>query len=136
MSRARGRLSDERGLIGKIAVVWIVLAVLLGIAAIDTGQILYARFKADDAAQNAAFDAVVALRSSQGDRDAAYRAALQSVQDTDAGAKLTAFTIDPSTGEVTVTVVKKAPTLLVGRLSFLKHLAKAKATETAQPPTV
>lgn len=136
MSGARARLRDERGLIGKIAVVWLVLAALLVVAGIDTVQILYARYKADAAAESAAFDAAVAWRSTQGDRNAAYQAAVHSVEQSDPTARLTAFTIDPSSGEVTVTVVRRASTLVVGRLSFLRHLTKATATQTAQPPTL
>ena len=136
MSGGRVRISDERGLIGKIAVVWLLLGALLVVAAIDTAQILYARYKAEAAAESAAFDAAVAWRSSPGDRNAAYEAAVGSVERSDPSAKLTAFTLDPSTGEVTVTVVRRAPTLVVGHLGFLRHLTKAKATQTAQPPTL
>ena len=134
MNRAPTLAADERGLIGKILVLWIVLGVLLLVAGIDTAQILLTRFHVADAAQAAAFDAAATLRSSRGDRDASYQAALQAVHDVDADVKLTDFVIDGQTGQVTVTVTGKASTLLAARIGFTKHLTKAKTTETSGAP--
>ena len=134
MNRAPTLAADERGLIGKILVLWIVLGVLLLDAGIDTAQVLLTRFHVADAAQAAAFDAAATLRSSRGDRDASYQAALQAVHDVDADVKLTDFVIDGQTGQVTVTVTGKASTLLAARIGFTKHLTKAKTTETSGAP--
>lgn len=128
--------ADERGLIGKIIIVWILLGVLLLVAGIDTAQILLTRFRVADAAQTAAFEAAATLKASRGDREASYRAALDAVAEADAGAKLTQFVIDAETGDVTVTVTKRASTLLAGRIALTKPLTKAKTTETAGPPTL
>ena len=134
MNRAPTLAADERGLIGKILVLWIVLGVLLLVAGIDTAQVLLTRFHVADAAQAAAFDAASTLRSSRGDRDASYQAALQAVHDVDADVKLTDFVIDGQTGQVTVTVTGKASTLLAARIGFTKHLTKVKTTETSGAP--
>ena len=134
MNRAPTLAADERGLIGKILVLWIVLGLLLLVAGIDTAQILLTRFHVADAAQAAAFDAAATLRSSRGDRDASYQAALQAVHDVDADVKLTDFVIDGQTGQVTVTVTGKASTLLAARIGFTKHLTKVKTTETSGAP--
>jgi Flp pilus assembly protein TadG len=131
----RGRMTDERGLIGKIMILWLVLAVVLSLAAIDTAKILFARYKVADAAEQASFEAAATLLSSD-ERAAAYQAALDTVEAIDPGAKMTGFEIDPTTKQVTVTVTKKASTLVVGRLGFLKHLTKATATDTSEPPTL
>jgi len=131
----RDRMTDERGLIGKIMILWIVLAVVLALAAIDTAQILFTRYKVTDAAEKASFEAAATLLSS-GDRAAAYQTALDTVEATDPGAKMTGFEIDPATKQVTVTVTKKASTLVAGRLGFLKHLTKATATDTSEPPAL
>lgn len=136
MRRGHTLSADERGLIGKILIVWILLGVLLLVAAIDTTQILITRFRVADAAQTAAFEAAATLKTSKGDREAAYQAAIDAVSETDEGAKLTQFVIHPETGEVTVTVTKRASTLVAGRIAFTKHLTKAKTTETAGPPTL
>ena len=134
MNRAPTLAADERGLIGKILVLWIVLGVLLLVAGIDTAQILLTRFHVAHAAQEAAFDAAATLRSSRGDRDASYQAALQAVHDVDADVKLTEFVVDGQTGQVTVTVTGKASTLLAARIGFTKHLTKVKTTETSGAP--
>lgn len=134
MNRAPTLAADERGLIGKILVLWIVLGVLLLVAGIDTAQVLLTRFHVAHAAQAAAFDAASTLRSSRGDRDASYQAALQAVHDVDADVKLTDFVIDGQTGQVTVTVTGKASTLLAARIGFTKHLTKVKTTETSGAP--
>jgi len=125
--------ADERGLIGKILVLWIVLGALLLVAAIDTAQILVTRYRVTDAAQTAAFEAGSAYRSSDGDRRAAYRAALEAVEEADAEAKLSRFVIDAPTGRVTVTVTRRVPTILAGRIGLTRDLTRARATETAEP---
>ena len=48
--RAQG-MRQEDGLVGKIIVIWLALLVVLGLAAFDTAQILLARYKVADAAQ-------------------------------------------------------------------------------------
>ena len=127
--------TDERGLIGKILVLWLVLGVLLLVFAYDGIQVAVTRFRVADAAQTAAFEGAASLRSTQGDREAAYRAALQAVEDAGSTLRMAEFVIDPQTGQVTVTVTHKASTLLMGRIGFLRSLTKARATETSEPPS-
>jgi len=64
VTRANARAADERGLIGKIVILWLVLGMLLLLAGIDTAQILLTRFRVVDAAQEAAFGAAASLRTS------------------------------------------------------------------------
>jgi hypothetical protein len=132
MSGWRSRADDERGLIGKIMVLWVVLGIVIVLLAYDGVQIGITRFKAADAAQSAAFEASSVLRSN-GTRATALEAAQQVVDE--AGVRMTGFIIDDATGQVTVTVTRKAPTLIVGKL-FFKDLAKAKATDTSEIPQV
>lgn len=132
MSGRRLRADDERGLIGKIIVVWIALFLVLALFAYDGVQIGISRFKAADAAQSAAYEASAVLRGS-GTRAMALQAA-QQVADDD-GVRMTGFVINDTTGQVTVTVTRKAPTLILGKL-FFKDLAKAKASDTSEVPQV
>lgn len=129
-----GFLGNESGLIGKFIVVWLLLLLLLGVAAIDTGSILLTRFRLDDAAATAASDGATAYQN-QRDTGAACAAAQLSVQTADPGAEMskTWCKVDTSTGEVTITLRKTAPTLLTGRLSFTQDLAKVVQRETAGP---
>ena len=132
----RGWAADERGLVGKILLLWIVLGVLLLVIGLDTAQVLLTRYRVADAAQTAAFEAAATLERSRGDRDAAYRAAVDAVEGIDADATLTRFVIDARTGQVTVTVVGRADTFIAGRIGFSRSLTKAKTTETSEPPAV
>lgn len=132
---AMGRIhGDERGLVGKILVLWLVLAALLAVLAYDGVRIAVTRFRVADAAQNAAFESATTLRKTQGDRDAAYRAAQEAVAEEDESLRLVGFEIDPQTNEVQVTVAKKAPTILVERIGFLSSLTRARTTETSSVP--
>jgi len=129
------RLRDERGLMGKIVVVWLLILAVLVVAGIDTGSILLNRYRVTSAADNAAFEAASAYKTTQ-NQNAAYQAALQQVNQQVSGARITKFTIDPRSGRVTLTVVKKAWSLVAGRLSFTKKYLKAVAVATSGPPTV
>jgi Flp pilus assembly protein TadG len=123
-------LRGERGLVGKIIVIWLAVMVVLGLAGFDTVRILLARYKVADAAQEASFEASNALHKS-GDRRSALEAALSAVADKDKGARVTQFAIDPQTQQVTVTVTKKVSTLLAGRIGFLQGFTKATASDTS-----
>ncbi len=128
--RRTQRLRGERGLVGKFIVIWLAVMVVLGLAAFDTVRILLARYKVADAAQEASFQAAGVLHSS-GDRRSALEAALAAVADKDEGARVTQFTIDPQTQQVTVTVTKKVSTLLAGRIGYLQGFTKAIASDTS-----
>lgn len=135
--RTTGGLRDERGLMGKIIILWILLLALFVVAAVDTGSIVLTRFKVGNAADTAAFRAAGEYKDSA-DRDRAYQAALAAVQQEAPGARIPAggFSIDTQTGSVTVKVVKKAWSLLAGRLSFTKPYVKVSASSTSEPPTL
>jgi Flp pilus assembly protein TadG len=128
--RARG-IRQEGGLVGKIIVVWLALLVVLGLAAFDTAQILLTRYLVADAALVAAFLASAVLQNN-GDRRGALDAALAAVAEKDEGARVTEFTIDPQTQQVTVTVTKKVSTLIAGRIGFLKGFTKATESDTSE----
>jgi Flp pilus assembly protein TadG len=125
-------IRQEGGLVGKIIVIWLALLVVLGLAGFDTAQILLARYKVADAAQEASFQAANILHN-DGDRRGALDAALAAVAAKDEGARVTEFTIDPQTRQVTVTVTKKVSTLVVGRIGLLQGFTKATASDTSEP---
>jgi hypothetical protein len=84
-----------------------------------------------DAAQSAAFESATTLRTTRGDRDAAYRAAQEAVADGGEGMRLVGFVVEPGTDEVSVTVANRAPTILAGRIGSLSSLVRARTTETS-----
>lgn len=124
--------ADERGLMGKLALLWLLVAALLVVLGYDGVRIGVTRFRVAEAAQTAAFEAESTLQQTRGDRKAAYDAAIQAVLDAGLDAeRLRGFVIDPRTDAVTVTVASRAPTLLVGHIGFLRSLTKARSTETS-----
>ena len=60
----RRALRDERGLVGKILLLWLVLLVVLVVGAIDAGSILLARSRAADLAEDASVSAAAAFAQS------------------------------------------------------------------------
>jgi uncharacterized membrane protein len=135
--RTSERLRDERGLMGKIAIVWLLLFVVFVVAAVDVGSIGLTLLKVANAADKAAFQAASEFKDSA-DRLKALRAAQDVVAEDVPGAKIPAdgFSIDPQSGDVTVKVVKRAWSLAAGRLSFTRSYTKVSASSTSSPPTL
>lgn len=123
------RVTDERGLIGKILLIWLVILGLAVVALIDGGSIVLARLRTNDLARDAAFAAEERF-SETGKRRQAVRAALATIAETDEDARLVELEVT-GRGDVTVVVTDRAGTLLVGRLGFLEDLTTATASDTA-----
>ena len=121
--------TEERGLIGKILVIWLVILGLVVVALIDGGSIVLARLRTIDLARDTAFAAEERF-SETGRRRQAIRAALATVAETDEDARLVEVEFSDQ-GDVTVVVTDRAGTLLVGRLGFFEHLTEATASSTA-----
>ena len=121
--------TDERGLIGKILLIWLVILGLVVVALIDGGSIVLARLRTNDLARDAAFAAEERF-SETGRQRQAVRAALATIAETDEDARLVELEVS-GRGDVTVVVSDRAGTLLVGRLGFFEDLATATASDTA-----
>jgi uncharacterized membrane protein len=128
---------NDAGLIGKVAVVWLLVLVLIGLGAIDAVSIVITRFHVADVAGNAASDAAANFRQTRNVRQAC-EAAAASVANADP--KITLAThgckIDQATGDATIIARKDATTLIAGRLSFTKKYASVTDTEIAPPPSL
>ena len=122
---------DEHGLVGKLLIVWLLIVVLLGIAAVDAGSILMLRVRTGDLAGDAAAAAAGEFAESRDER-AAKLAALGTIAGSDDRARLER--IDVRRGEVTVEVSTRADTIVVGRVPFLDDFAKVTVTRTSAPP--
>jgi hypothetical protein len=121
--------TDERGLIGKILVLWLVILGLVVVAFVDGGSIVLARIRTHDLARDAAFAAEERF-SESGKRRPAVRAALETIGEADEDARMVKLEVSGQ-GDVTVVVSDRAGTLLVGRFGFLEHLTTATASATA-----
>jgi len=140
MSNQPGRAiwRGQRGAVGTLIIVWIVVTAVIGVAVIDASSIFLTRFRLSDVASNAATQAANSYRSDPSVQ-VACQAAIQSIATDDPQAQMAkknGCVVNPTTGQVTITVRKPAKTILAGRLSFTKHYAKVVATETNGPSTL
>lgn len=128
---------DESGLVGKIVIIWLLMLVVLGIAALDTASVVFATFRASDIAATAAGAAASTLDKTDEAREACESAEASVLTD-DPDMKLpTSFCkVDTKSGEVTITIKRKATTILAGRLSFTKDLTVVVGKETAGPSSL
>lgn len=127
------RLRDERGLVGRAAVVLFVVVILFGILVIEGGSIVFARLQMSDLASATAVEgASVYGRTSS--VPAAREAAMAFAEGRDEDARITRFVVGAD-GAVTVTVRKRARTFIVQHVGFLEGFAVARATETATAST-
>lgn len=121
--------AGERGLIGKVIVLWLVLVGVVALIGIDAVSIVLARLRTDDLAQDAGFAAAERLDET-GDRREAVRAALAAIARSDEDARLQDLEVS-TRGEVTVVVTDRVDTLLVGRFGILDELTTVTATDTS-----
>jgi Flp pilus assembly protein TadG len=131
-------LRDERGLMRTTTIVWLVILAALVVAGFDAGSIALTQYKVTNAASDAALESATVFKQT-GDRNQAYKAAVELVKQDAPGALIPAkdgFSIDPRTGKTTIVVVKKASTLIADRIGFLGSLVRARAKETSGPATV
>lgn len=127
------RASDERGFIGKLLIVWLLVLGLLGVAVIDATSIVMARFQLSDAATRAATDAAAALNRG-GSPTEACAAAAGSLDEHEPDARRPRRSwcqVDPADGRVTIRLRTDAGTLLASRLSFTERFAAVSVAESA-----
>lgn len=132
LRRVRAGLADDRGLIGKIILAWLLALALGGVAAIDAGSIVLSRYRASAAAELAA-EAGAAALAAGGDESAARAAAEAAVSTSYRDAELEGLAVLEG-GLVRVTVTAEPPTLLAGRLKpVLGDLAEVRERAVAGP---
>jgi Flp pilus assembly protein TadG len=128
------RLSDQRGAVGRVILTMLVLIVLFGIAAVETGSIIFTKLSLENTASDVAADAVLVLNGSH-DPQQACTEAQSSLRDHDSAARLVRCIADPRLGEVKITLRKIATTIIVRHVSFLRKLGVVRATADTGPST-
>ena len=126
-----GRFRDERGLIGKILLVWLLVAAVIVVGAIDASSILLTRSRAADLAKDASISAADALRQG-GDEEQAKLAALDTIADADEPVRLKRIGVGRRA--VTVVLVVRADTLFLGRIPFLDDLERVTVSGSTPAP--
>jgi Flp pilus assembly protein TadG len=127
-------LRDQRGLINKSLLLIIVFLLVVGAVIVDGSSILFRYMRLTDVADEASLDAAAAYKSSKSERTA-KEAAQATIASQDSQAQITALDVDPRTGEVTLTLMDTASTLVVKRIGFLEHYAVLTHTSTSGPPS-
>lgn len=120
---------DQSGMVGKLIVGWLVMVLILGIAAIDGTSIALTTFRMSDIAASAASEAA-ARYELHGQAVRACRSAKETVADQDPEAELVKCRIDDD-GTARITVGRTASTFVVGRVPFLEKYGRVDRTESA-----
>ena len=124
-------IPEEAGLVGKILLLWLLLLAVVVVVAIDAGSILLTRSRAADLAEDASVSAAEAFGQT-GDEQQAKLAALDTIADADEAVRLKR--IDVGRREVTVVLVVRADTLVVGRIPFVDDLEKLTVSGSTAAP--
>jgi len=131
MAMRRTVIRGEAGLVGKILLLWLLLLAAVVVVAIDAGSILLTRSRATDLAEDASVSAAEAFGQT-GDEQQAKLAALDTIADADEAVRLKR--IDVGRREVTVVLVVRADTLVVGRIPFVDDLEKLTVSGSTAAP--
>ncbi len=125
---------DQTGLVGKIAVIWLLLIALFLVAGFDGIAIAFSKYRVQDLAGNAASVAARSFKDT-GKVPAACAAALAYVTDHDEEAKIPQDgCVLHVGGTATITVRKNAKTFLAQRMSFTEEFTHLEATESVDAP--
>lgn len=130
-------LRDETGLIGKIAIIWLLILALLGVGAIDAASIAFTTYRLADIGTTAAGEGAIVFKRTRNIREACERVA-QIVGREDPTARLVqgGCEVRRPTGDVTVEIRKRASTLVAHRLPWTEDYAVVDVIETAGVPSL
>ena len=127
----RNVIREEAGLVGKILLLWLLLLAVIVVVVIDAGSILLTRSRAADLADDASVSAAEAFGQT-GDEQQAKLAALDTIADADEAVRLKR--IDVGRREVTVVLIVRADTLVVGRIPVFDDLEKLTVSGSTAAP--
>ena len=128
---------DQAGMIGKIALFWIIGLLLLSLLVLDALSIALTTFKLSNTAQGAASTAATTFKNLHEVTKACEAAQVNllsdnvGVPDND-----TWCNIDEKTGVATISLHSTASSLVLGRLSFTEYYTKISVKETAEPSSL
>jgi len=130
-------LHDEAGLVGKVAVVWIVVLLLVGLLLLDGLSIVLATFRLSSTAQAAASTAATTFKNLHDATQACATAEPGLLGDDVAVPENQGWCkIDTATGEATITLKTEASSLVLGRLSLTQDFTKITVKESAEPSSL
>jgi hypothetical protein len=127
-------LHDQAGLIGKVAILWIAILLVVGLLVLDTISIVLTTFRLSSTAQGAASDVATTYHSGHDAEKACQAAQPDLLNDNVDPPKNDSWCqIDTTSGEATITLKTTASSLILGRLSFTRDYTKIEVKEEATP---
>jgi hypothetical protein len=128
---------DQAGMIGKIALFWIIGLLLVGLLALDAFSIVLTTFKLSNTAQGAASTAATTYKNLHEVTKACEAAQVNLLSD-NVGVPQndTWCKINETTGVATISLHSTASSLVLGRLSFTEDYTKISVKETAEPSSL
>jgi hypothetical protein len=135
MTRHRSpSLHEQAGLIGKIAIVWIVVLLLLGLLVLDGISIVLTTFRLSNTAQSAATTAATAYKNFRDEGKACTAAEADLAADGVPVPQNPSWcTVDGTSGQATIALKTTASALVLGRLSMTSDFTKVSVRESAEP---
>jgi hypothetical protein len=131
------RLGDDAGLIGKIAIVWLLVLALLALGAIDVASIAFTTYELSDVGTTAAAEGAEVYGRTRNLRDACdHVAEIVERQDPTARIRRGGCSVERPSGAVTVELRKRASTLVAHRVPWTEDYAVVDVAETAAAPSL
>lgn len=128
----------ETGMVGKTAVIWLLLFAVLGVAVVDAVSIGRTTLHLSEVATQAASDGAEAYRSQGRSAVKACETAAATIEALDPSLKLgkTGCVVDDPTGRVGITLRATAETMVAGRLGATVEYTQVVVTEANGPSGV
>jgi len=132
------RLHDQHGVVGRAMVVWLLIAIVFGVAALDVVAIARDTFRLSEVAIEAASAGVTVFRNEGRSVTKACEAVASSVETQAPALNLgrNGCRVDIETGRVTVTLRMTADTTVAGRLGPLQEYTHIVVVESNGPSNV
>lgn len=130
-------LRDQAGLIGKVAVFWIIAALLAALLILDALSIVLTTFRLSSTAQGAASAAATNYKNVHDPAAACEAAGVELLHDNTPVPESEGWCkINTTTGTASISLHAVASSLVLGRLSATEDYTKISVKETAEPSSL
>jgi hypothetical protein len=129
-------LHDQTGLIGKVAVFWIVAALLVGLLILDGLSIVLTTFALSNTAQGAASIAATTYKNIGDSTKACDAASVELLRDNTPVPESEGWCKITATGSAVISLHATASSLVLGRLSATEGYTEISVKETAEPSSL
>ena len=129
-------LHDQAGLIGKVAVFWIIAALLAALLILDALSIVLTTVRLSSTAQGAASAAATAYKNVPDPAKACEAASIELLRDNTPVPESEGWCKITTTGSAVISLHAVASSLVLGRLSATEDYTKISVKETAEPSSL